>query len=164
MSRKMFLMLSAIEKYNEKGPDMFYGILHKDSRANVNGRLASLEGLESRPCGIHGNLLGVVAGVLLVNRQITYLQNELDLLRDLSGPVRMRDFTSSTNRRLLVVNMSTLLRAAIALNDTTKLTLSSLVGFVRCVLPLPSQLSYGPPRPRPFIYDRLEIGLALPGL
>jgi len=59
----------------------------------------------------------VVAGTLPVNHQIIYhLQDALSLLPDLSGSVATQSFTSSTNDQLLVVYLSTLLRAVIALH------------------------------------------------
>lgn len=52
-----------------------------------------------------------------VNHQIIYhLQDALNLLPDLSDVVVTQSFTSSTNDQLLVVYLSTLLRAVIALH------------------------------------------------
>jgi 26S proteasome regulatory subunit N8 len=52
-----------------------------------------------------------------VNHQIVYhLQDALNLLPDLSNPVTTQSFASSTNDQLLVVYLSSLLRAVIALH------------------------------------------------
>lgn len=52
-----------------------------------------------------------------VNHQIIYhLQDALNLLPDLSNPVTTQSFASSTNDQLLVVYLSSLLRAVIALH------------------------------------------------
>lgn len=59
----------------------------------------------------------MAAGKLPVNHQIIYhLQDALNLLPDLSDAVVTQSFTSSTNDQLLVVYLSTLLRAVIALH------------------------------------------------
>ncbi|KAG6371912.1 maintenance of mitochondrial structure and function-domain-containing protein [Boletus reticuloceps] len=83
----------------------------------VSEQLASLQGLQSRLRDVHSYLLDVVAGTLPVNHQIIYhLQDALNLLPDLSDSVVTQSFTSSTNDQLLVVYLSTLLRAVIALH------------------------------------------------
>lgn len=52
-----------------------------------------------------------------VNHQIVYhLQDALNLLPDLTDPTTTRSFASSTNDQLLVVYLSSLLRAVIALH------------------------------------------------
>jgi 26S proteasome regulatory subunit N8 len=52
-----------------------------------------------------------------VNHQIVYhLQDALNLLPDLSDPISTQSFASSTNDQLLVVYISSLLRAVIALH------------------------------------------------
>ena len=52
-----------------------------------------------------------------VNHQIIYhLQDALNLLPDLSDPVTTQSFASSTNDSMLVVYLSSLLRAVIALH------------------------------------------------
>lgn len=83
----------------------------------VSEQLASLQGLESRLRDIHGYLLDVAAGTLPVKHQIIYhLQDALNVLPDLGDSVLKQSFTSSTNDQLLVVYLSTLLRAVIALH------------------------------------------------
>ena len=52
-----------------------------------------------------------------VNHQVTYyLQDALNLLPDLSDPALTSSFAASTNDELLVVYLSSLLRAVIALH------------------------------------------------
>lgn len=59
----------------------------------------------------------VAAGTMPVNHQIVYhLQDALNLLPDLSDPVTTQSFASSTNDQMLVVYLSSLLRAVIALH------------------------------------------------
>lgn len=83
----------------------------------MSEQLASLQGLQSRLRDVHSYLEDVAAGTLPVNHQIIYhLQDALNLLPDLSDAVVTQSFTSSTNDQLLVVYLSTLLRAVIALH------------------------------------------------
>ncbi|KAF8126023.1 maintenance of mitochondrial structure and function-domain-containing protein [Boletus edulis] len=83
----------------------------------VSEQLASLQGLQSRLRDVHSYLLDVVAGTLARESPIIYhLQDALNLLPDLSDSVVTQSFTSSTNDQLLVVYLSTLLRAVIALH------------------------------------------------
>ena len=83
----------------------------------MSEQLASLQGLQFRLRDIHSYLFDVAAGTLPVNHQIIYhLQDALNLLPDLSDPGLTQSFTSSTNDELLVVYLSTLLRAVIALH------------------------------------------------
>ena len=83
----------------------------------MSEQLASLQGLQSRLRDIHSYLLDVAAGTLPVNHQIIYhLQDALNLLPDLSDSALTQSFTSNTNDQLLVVYLSTLLRAVIALH------------------------------------------------
>lgn len=61
--------------------------------------------------------MDVAAGTMPVNHQIIYhLQDALNLLPDLSSPTTTQSFASSTNDQLLVVYLSSLLRAVIALH------------------------------------------------
>ena len=83
----------------------------------VSEQLASLQGLQSRLRDVHSYLLDVAGGTLPVNHQIIYhLQDALNLLPDLNDSAVTQSFTSSTNDQLLVVYLSTLLRAVIALH------------------------------------------------
>ncbi|KAI0056429.1 Mov34-domain-containing protein [Artomyces pyxidatus] len=83
----------------------------------VSEQLASLRGLESRLSDIQKYLVDVAAGRMPVNHQIVYhLQDALNLLPDLSDPSLTTSFATSTNDELLVVYLSSLLRAVIALH------------------------------------------------
>ncbi|ETW86316.1 hypothetical protein HETIRDRAFT_471708 [Heterobasidion irregulare TC 32-1] len=83
----------------------------------VSEQLASLRGLQSRIADIQKYLADVAAGAMPVNHQIVYhLQDALNLLPDLSDPALTSSFAASTNDELLVVYLSSLLRAVIALH------------------------------------------------
>lgn len=83
----------------------------------VSEQLASLRGLQSRLGDIQKYLADVAAGAMPVNHQIIYhLQDALNLLPDLSDSFTTQSFASSTNDQLLVVYLSSLLRAVIALH------------------------------------------------
>jgi 26S proteasome regulatory subunit N8 len=83
----------------------------------VAEQLASLRGLRSRLSDVQGYLAQVAAGKLPVNHQIVYhLQDALNLLPDLSDSAMTQSFASSTNDQLLVVYLSSLVRAVIALH------------------------------------------------
>ncbi|KAJ3514673.1 hypothetical protein NLJ89_g2243 [Agrocybe chaxingu] len=123
-TRKTFLHVpSAIEA--EEAEEI--GVEHllrdiKDSTTTtlatrVSEQLASLRGLESRLSDIQKYLVEVANGTMPVNHQIVYhLQDALNLLPDLSDPVTTQSFASSTNDQMLVVYLSSLLRAVIALH------------------------------------------------
>ncbi|KAF9472880.1 Mov34-domain-containing protein [Pholiota conissans] len=123
-TRKTFLHVpSAIEA--EEAEEI--GVEHllrdiKDSTTTtlatrVSEQLASLRGLQSRLSDIQKYLVEVAAGKMPVNHQIVYhLQDALNLLPDLSDPVATQSFASSTNDQMLVVYLSSLLRAVIALH------------------------------------------------
>ena len=123
-TRKTFLHVpSAIEA--EEAEEI--GVEHllrdiKDSTTTtlatrVSEQLASLRGLQSRLSDIQKYLADVAAGTMPVNHQIVYhLQDALNLLPDLSAEGVKRSFASSTNDQLLVVYLSSLLRAVIALH------------------------------------------------
>ncbi|KDQ61314.1 hypothetical protein JAAARDRAFT_173973 [Jaapia argillacea MUCL 33604] len=83
----------------------------------VSEQLASLRGLASRLSDIQKYLSDVASGSMPVNHQIVYhLQDALNLLPDLSDPTMTQSFATSTNDELLVVYLSSLLRAVIALH------------------------------------------------
>jgi 26S proteasome regulatory subunit N8 len=83
----------------------------------VSEQLSSLRGLQSRLSDIQKYLADVAAGTMPVNHQIVYhLQDALNLLPNLSDPILTQSFASSTNDQLLVVYLSSLLRAVIALH------------------------------------------------
>lgn len=59
----------------------------------------------------------MAAGKLPINHQIVYhLQDVFNLLPDLEDPAMTQSFTSNTNDQLLVVYLSSLVRAVIALH------------------------------------------------
>ncbi|KAF8522154.1 maintenance of mitochondrial structure and function-domain-containing protein [Hysterangium stoloniferum] len=123
-TRKTFLHVpSAIEA--EEAEEI--GVEHllrdiKDSTTTtlstrISNQLASLRGLQSRLLEIRDYLQSVAAGVLPVNHQIIYhLQDMLNLLPDLDDPTKTKSFNANTNDQLLVVYLSSLARAVIALH------------------------------------------------
>lgn len=83
----------------------------------VSEQLASLRGLQSRLSDIQKYLAEVAAGTMPVNHQIIYhLQDALNLLPNLANIDLTQSFTTSTNDQMLVVYLSSLLRAVIALH------------------------------------------------
>jgi len=83
----------------------------------VSEQLSSLRGLQSRLSDVQKYLSDVAAGKIPVNHQIAYdLQNALNLLPDLNDQELTQSFTTSTNDQLLVVYLSSLMRAVIALH------------------------------------------------
>lgn len=83
----------------------------------VAEQLASLRGLQSRLCDIQAYLTEVATGKMPLNHQISYhLQDALNLLPDLNDPEVTTSFATTTNDEMLVVYISSLLRAVIALH------------------------------------------------
>ncbi|GAW05833.1 Mov34-domain-containing protein [Lentinula edodes] len=83
----------------------------------VSEQLSSLRGLQSRLSDVQKYLADVAAGTMPVNHQIVYhLQDALNLLPDLADADTTQSFATSTNDELLVVYLSSLLRAVIALH------------------------------------------------
>ncbi|KAI0253472.1 maintenance of mitochondrial structure and function-domain-containing protein [Lactifluus subvellereus] len=83
----------------------------------VSEQLSSLRGLAARLSDIQRYLVDVSDGKMPVNHQIVYfLQDALNLLPDLAEPTLTAGFVSSTNDAQLVVYLSSLLRAVIALH------------------------------------------------
>lgn len=83
----------------------------------INEKLSSLRGLQSRVVEISDYLKSVASGALPVNHQVIYhLQDMLNLLPDLDDPIKTKSFNSNTNDQLLVVYLSSLVRAVIALH------------------------------------------------
>ena len=83
----------------------------------VAEQLASLRGLQYRLTDIRNYLQDVARGKMPVNHQIIYnLQDALNLLPDLNNSVLTQSFSSTTNDELLVVYLSSLMRAVIALH------------------------------------------------
>ncbi|GAA5919216.1 hypothetical protein JCM6882_002780 [Rhodosporidiobolus microsporus] len=96
--------------------------------SRVTDQLSSLRGLSTRLGEIKDYLEQVVAGTLPVNHQIIYnLQDIFNLLPNLDAAARggdveapdgtKRPFTVATNDQLLVMYLSSLIRAVIALHD-----------------------------------------------
>lgn len=83
----------------------------------VTEQLSSLQGLQSRVSDIQKYLADVAAGTLPINHQIVYhLQDALNLIPDLDGGDMSQSFVKSSNDQLLVVYLSSLVRAVIALH------------------------------------------------
>ena len=83
----------------------------------MSEQLSSLQGLEARLLDIQHYLESVASGNAPLNHQISYhLQDALNLLPNLDDPTIASSFTSNTNDQLLVVYLSSLLRAVIALH------------------------------------------------
>ena len=123
-TRKTFLHVpSAIEA--EEAEEI--GVEHllrdiKDSTTTtlatrVAEQLASLRGLQSRLSDIQKYLVDVSQGVMPVDHKIVYhLQDAFNLLPDLGDRTVRESFAASTNDALLVIYLSSLLRAVIALH------------------------------------------------
>ncbi|KAH9900907.1 Mov34-domain-containing protein [Cubamyces lactineus] len=123
-TRKTFLHVpSAIEA--EEAEEI--GVEHllrdiKDSTTTtlatrVAEQLASLRGLQSRLGDIQSYLVDVASGKMPLNHQISYhLQDALNLLPDLNDQELTQSFATTTNDEMLVVYLSSLLRAVIALH------------------------------------------------
>ena len=83
----------------------------------VSEQLASLRGLAARLSDVQRYLVDVARGTAPVNHQVVYLlQDAFNLLPDLADPALTTGFASTTNDALLVVYLSSLLRAVIALH------------------------------------------------
>ena len=83
----------------------------------VSEQLASLRGLQSRLSDVQKYLVEVSTGAMPTNHQIVYhLQDALNLLPNLADTDLTQSFTTSTNDQMLVVYLSSLLRAVIALH------------------------------------------------
>ncbi|POW06159.1 hypothetical protein PSHT_10474 [Puccinia striiformis] len=120
-SKQKNLKRSEWNIYYEISKDLSTGTLS----TRVTGRLNSLRALQARLGEISEYLEGVLAGKLPVNHQIIYnLQDIFNLLPnvDLSPPSstgandRSKPLTVVTNDQLLVVYLSSLIRAVIALH------------------------------------------------
>ncbi|KAJ6624050.1 maintenance of mitochondrial structure and function-domain-containing protein [Mycena sp. CBHHK59/15] len=83
----------------------------------VAEQLTSLHGLQSCLLDIKKHLVDVSQGVMPVDHKIVYhLQDTFNLLPDLGDRMVQENFAASTNNALLVVYLSSLLRAVIALH------------------------------------------------
>ncbi|KAI9276794.1 maintenance of mitochondrial structure and function-domain-containing protein [Phascolomyces articulosus] len=84
----------------------------------ISGQLGSLAGLEGRLEEIHDYLHKVVSGKLPVNHQILYnLQDIFNLLPNLEAQDMVNSFSTKTNDQLLMIYLSSLIRAVIALHN-----------------------------------------------
>ncbi|KAG2183960.1 hypothetical protein INT44_008971 [Umbelopsis vinacea] len=84
----------------------------------VTDQLNSVKGLQTRLEDIRDYLQKVVAGQLPVNHQIIYnLQDIFNLLPNLQTQEMVRSFSVKTNDQLLVIYLSSLIRAVIALHN-----------------------------------------------
>ncbi|CAG8539630.1 12209_t:CDS:2 [Ambispora leptoticha] len=95
----------------------------------INDQLNSLKGLQSRLEEIREYLQKVVDQTLPVNHQIIYnLQDILNLLPNLYGGETVRSFSIKTNDQLLVIYLSSLIRAVIALHNLINNKIENLKG------------------------------------
>lgn len=108
--------------------------------SRVSDQLASLSGLQSRLTEIKDYLESVVNGSLPVNHQIIYnLQDIFNLLPNLDAAEQAgegahgtkRPFTVATNDQLLVMYLSSLIRAVIALHDLVSIPSLSVLNLIR---------------------------------
>ncbi|KAI9304509.1 maintenance of mitochondrial structure and function-domain-containing protein [Cunninghamella echinulata] len=84
----------------------------------INGQLNSLSGLKGRLEEIRDYLQKVVSGQLPVNHQIIYnLQDIFNLLPNLESKYMVQAFSTKTNDQLLLMYLSSLIRAIIALHN-----------------------------------------------
>jgi 26S proteasome regulatory subunit N8 len=82
----------------------------------VAEQLSSLRGLQSRLSEVRDYLKNVANGSLPISHQVVYhLQDAFNLLPNLDDAALTRAFTTNTNDQLLVVYLSALIRAVIAL-------------------------------------------------
>ncbi|OZJ02583.1 26S proteasome regulatory subunit rpn-8 [Bifiguratus adelaidae] len=95
----------------------------------VTDQLTSLKGLQSKLEDIRDYLSKVVAGTLPVNHQIIYnLQDIFNLLPNLNVQEMVRSFSIKTNDQLLVIYVSSLIRAVIALHNLINNKIENLRG------------------------------------
>lgn len=84
--------------------------------SQITDQLVSLKGLDHNISEIRKYLDKVLSGSLPVNHQIIYnLQNMFNLLPNLESPTTVASFAVKTNDELLVIYLSSLIRAVIAL-------------------------------------------------
>ncbi|CAG8455889.1 13739_t:CDS:2 [Racocetra fulgida] len=95
----------------------------------VTDQLNSLKGLQSRLEEIRDYLQKVVNGTLPVNHQIIYnLQDIFNLLPNLNVSETVKSFSVKTNDQLLVIYLSSLIRAVIALHNLINNKIENLKG------------------------------------
>ncbi|CAO3592721.1 unnamed protein product [Absidia cylindrospora] len=95
----------------------------------ISGQLSSLSGLQGRLEEIRDYLEKVVSGQLPVNHQITYnLQDIFNLLPNLESHFMVQAFSTKTNDQLLLMYLSSLIRAVIALHNLIDNKIENLKG------------------------------------
>lgn len=95
----------------------------------ISTQLGSLAGLQSRLEEIRDYLQKVVAGKLPVNHQIIYnLQDIFNLLPNLEAQHMVQAFSTKTNDQLLMIYLSSLIRAVIALHNLINNKIDNLKG------------------------------------
>lgn len=95
----------------------------------VTDQLNSLKGLQSRLEEIREYLQKVVNRQLPINHQIIYnLQDIFNLLPNLNVTDTVKSFSVKTNDQLLVIYMSSLIRAVIALHNLINNKIENLKG------------------------------------
>jgi 26S proteasome regulatory subunit N8 len=84
----------------------------------ITSQLGSLGGLQGRLEEIRDYLQKVVSGKLPVNHQIIYnLQDIFNLLPNLENNEMVNSFSTKTNDQLLLIYLSSMIRAVIALHN-----------------------------------------------
>lgn len=84
----------------------------------ITSQLGSLGGLQGRLEEIRDYLQKVVSGKLPVNHQIIYnLQDIFNLLPNLENSDMVNSFSTKTNDQLLLIYLSSMIRAVIALHN-----------------------------------------------
>ncbi|CAG8516067.1 11122_t:CDS:2 [Paraglomus brasilianum] len=97
----------------------------------VTDQLNSVKGLQSRLEEIRHYLQKVVDGKLPVNHQIIYnLQDIFNLLPNLNVNETVKSFSVKTNDQLLVIYLSSLIRAVIALHNLINNKIENLKGEI----------------------------------
>ncbi|KAL1930035.1 hypothetical protein VTP01DRAFT_1189 [Rhizomucor pusillus] len=95
----------------------------------ISAQLGSLAGLQGRLEEIRDYLEKVVSGKLPVNHQIIYnLQDIFNLLPNLEAPDMVKAFSTKTNDQLLMIYLSSLVRAVIALHNLIDNKIENLKG------------------------------------
>lgn len=95
----------------------------------ISTQLGSLGGLQGRLEEIRNYLQKVVSGKLPVNHQIIYnLQDMFNLLPNLENQEMVKSFSTKTNDQLLLIYLSSMIRAVIALHNLIDNKIENLKG------------------------------------
>lgn len=95
----------------------------------ISSQLGSLGGLQGRLEEIRDYLQKVVSGKLPVNHQIIYnLQDMFNLLPNLENKEMVQSFSTKTNDQLLLIYLSSMIRAVIALHNLIDNKIENLKG------------------------------------